>query len=137
MNIIRTICGSCDKIAELHPTQIITVPGPQADYVALDELLYACPTCLRIQLQPIDWRNVALLIAARVTAVPALSPNDYRPTHPEQPPPGSPLTPDDLLDLHQLLHTDHWLDELRAAVNTSTNQQHAHRQDSNESVHRS
>ena len=78
----------------------------------LDASFYAftCPTCTLTIRKPADERIVRLLLSGGVEPLPAGSPEPH-------PCPGAPrFTPDDLLDLHALLHRDDWFSQLLALV---------------------
>jgi hypothetical protein len=72
------------------------------------EVLFTCLTCRATGTLPLTVREVALLVAKGVTF---LSLSEPVVEHPECPPPGPPLTHDDLLDLHTALDGDRWPEE--------------------------
>lgn len=73
--IARTPCPACRTVS-LHPMQsVLELPGA---------LLFRCPSCAGVHCVPL------------AEAPP--------PRHPERAAPGPPLTVDDLIDLHLLLH---------------------------------
>lgn len=66
---------------------------------------------------PIDWSALVSLVTAGAALL-DLDLTDPRPTHPEAPVPGVPLTLDDLLELHETLADDSWLDRLAGTCPT-------------------
>jgi hypothetical protein len=73
------------------------------------EVLFTCLICRATGTVTLDVRGVAALLRAGVTH---LSLSEPRVEHPESPPPGPPLTHDDLLDLHAALGDDGWVETL-------------------------
>lgn len=117
MTTIRATCPSCGEV-DLTPEQIVLtviradeVPvGPESHYS------FTCPSCtVRIE-KPADERIAHLLTTGGVSVSVVDEATDHRPSHPETPPAGPALTYDDLLDLHELLTTEHWYDELLSAI---------------------
>jgi hypothetical protein len=74
--IARTPCPGCRTVSLLPLPAVLELPG---------SLLFRCPTCAGTQCVPL------------AEAPPP-------PVHPERAAPGPPLTLDDLIDLHELLH---------------------------------
>lgn len=113
MTIIRVTCPSCGQI-ELPSDQIelVSVPGRPIDRNNT-HYTFTCSVCDAIVRRPADRITATVLtsagVAMRAPRHPVLQ---GRAVHPENPPQGSPFTPDDLLDLHLLLHGDDWFNLL-------------------------
>ena len=117
MTTIRATCPSCGEV-DLTPEQIVLTVvraeeapvGPESHYA------FTCPSCtVRVE-KPADERIAHLLTTGGVSVSVVDDESDPRPSHPEVPPAGPALTYDDLLDLHELLASDHWYDELLSAI---------------------
>lgn len=100
MTTIKTNCPACGEV-DLTPADIElhTAAGsePGSFYA------FGCPECRLFVRKHADQRVVRLLVSAGVSRV--VPPATGRPD-------GPPLTYDDLLDLHDLLATDGWFDDL-------------------------
>lgn len=111
---IRTSCPHCDVRVWLQPREVKLALEPSAEEHA-GRYAFLCPACSRIPVQKADLRLVRQLRAWGAEVV--TGDRGHRPGtphgHPEIAADGPPLTLDDVLDLHQLLQTDGWLDELR------------------------
>lgn len=106
MTTIKATCPSCGEVA-LTPTEIelrVDEDNPAGSYYG-----FTCPHCDAGIRKPADDRVVRLLVSGGVPALPAAPVLTARFDHP-------PLTPDDLLDFHELLSQDNWFDLLRAQV---------------------
>lgn len=127
MTRIRTTCPRCGEV-ELRPDELeLHIVGWDHDDVRDGSTyLFDCPSCADEIVKPADARIAQLLTTGGVPVVcsalddgpsdlaPAIA--DTRPPHPEGIVDGPPLTPDDLLDLHELLQTDDWFDRLSEMV---------------------
>ena len=119
MTRIRTTCPRCGEV-ELRPDelQLHIVGWDEADVGEGSTYLFDCPRCADEVVKPADARIAQLLTTG---GVPVVCSADEEvpdgavelPPHPEHAPDGPPLTPDDLLDLHELLQTDEWFERLR------------------------
>lgn len=111
---IRTSCPHCAVRVWLRPREVKLALEPTADAHA-GRYAYLCPACSRIPVQKADRSLVRQLRAWGAEVV--TGDGDHRrgtPVgHPETAADGPPLTLDDLLDLHELLARDDWLDEIR------------------------
>lgn len=105
MTTIRATCPTCGEVG-LSPEEI----DLRVDPSGADPSFYAfhCPTCSSVVRKPADDRIVRLLASGGVEIRQLIHPSARRP--------GPALTPDDLIDFHALLRTDHWFDELEALV---------------------
>ncbi len=114
MTRIRASCPVCGEV-DLQPADVTLHLVRHGDEDVGDGSCYrfACPACLDVVTKPADERIAALLQTGGVE-VELLGPDAGREPHPELPPGGPALTPDDLLDLHQLLERDDWFERLVA-----------------------
>lgn len=111
MTTIKATCPGCGEVA-LTPTDIelrVDRDEQQASYYA-----FSCPRCTREVRKPADDRVVRLLLSGGVPAMPLEQPEPL--VKPSIAFDGPALTLDDLLDLHALLETDGWFDELSSLV---------------------
>ncbi|MEX0658343.1 MAG: hypothetical protein WD080_04355 [Egibacteraceae bacterium] len=100
MTTIKTNCPTCGEV-DLTPDDIELHPGPDAGQGSF--YAFGCPGCQGLVRKEADERVVRLLVSAGVSRVVAVAaPQSQDP----------PLTYDDLLDLHALLATDAWFDDL-------------------------
>lgn len=104
MTTINTHCPACGEVS-LTPDDIELRAEPPTDPEAF--YAFGCPRCHQHVRKPADEQIIRLLQSAGVAC---------RVRAPESAAPGPALTYDDLLDLHELLGTDDWFDELRASV---------------------
>lgn len=111
---IRTCCPHCAVSVWLQPREVKLALEPSADAHA-GRYAFLCPACSRIPVQRADGRLVKRLRAWGVEVVTGAHRHEPAtpPGHPEVAAEGPAFTPDDLLDLHELLATDDWFDELR------------------------
>lgn len=111
---IRTSCPHCAVRIWLQPREVKLALEPTADAHA-GRYAFLCPACSRIPVQPADGQLVRRLRAWGVEVVTGQHRHQpgTPPGHPEIVAGGPPLTRDDVLDLHELLQTDGWFEELR------------------------
>ena len=112
MTTIRATCPTCGEVG-LTPDEIelrVDERDSQASFYA-----FACPSCFGTVRKPADERVVRLLISGGVEVLePA----------PEGPPArrlferfeGPTITHDDILDIHALLETENWFDQVAQLV---------------------
>lgn len=114
---IRTSCPHCAVSIWLQPREVKLALEPSADAHA-GRYAFLCPACSRIPVQKADGPLVRRLRAWGVEVVTGQfrSQPGTPPGHPEIAADGPALTHDDVLDLHTLLQTDGWFDELRDLV---------------------
>jgi hypothetical protein len=118
---IRANCPTCGEV-DLSPGEVLLRIVRDATGEVGDGSCYRfeCPDCDETVRKPADERIAQLLTTGGV----AVEERDHDepdavleaqlPPHPEAPPPGPPLTHDDLLDLHLKLQTRDWFEELAA-----------------------
>lgn len=116
MTRIRASCPSCGEV-DLRPADLTLTIVRDADGQVADGSAYRfrCPACTHVVAKPADARIADLLRTGGVQAEERQQdhdPVDRRPPHPEAPPGGPRLTHDDLLDLHLLLTTNDWFEQL-------------------------
>lgn len=123
MTRIRATCPSCGEVELTASDLVLAVVGSATEVQEATTYRFECPDCEDLVVKPADSRISRLLTSGGVAVeytsathlddeLAALSAG----THPEHPRPGPLLTADDLLDLHLLLATDRWFDELRGSV---------------------
>lgn len=116
MTRIRASCPECGEI-DLLPEDVVlhVVRAPDGLVATGSNYRFSCPDCAGTVTKPADDRIAQLLTTGGVpieetAAEPALPP------HPEAPSHGPAFTRDDLLDLHLLLATDDWFEDLLTSV---------------------
>lgn len=125
MTRIRATCPTCGEVELTATDLVLSVVGSTAPAADSTTYRFECPDCESLVVKPADTRISRLLTSGGVEVeytsatrlddeLAALSSS----VHPEHPTPGPRLTTDDLLDLHELLATDHWFDELRGSMTT-------------------
>ena len=75
---------------------------------------WTCDGCADLTTARLDWPALLTLVTAGATVLDDAT-DEARPSHPEQPSAGAPLTRDDLLALHELLASDTWFDQVTTA----------------------
>ena len=105
---IRTTCGSCELTADIPAASVIlALPSPCGDPTVTPTFLHLCAGCLTCRSTSLPWRAAAYLLDAGATAIASPDMDRLRPLYPERPQPcNSPMTLDDLLDLHTALDND-------------------------------
>lgn len=128
MTRIKTTCPSCDEVELTAQELALTIVGVGLEQVEEgSNYCFVCPSCEELVTKPVDGR-VARMLADGGVSVCVVSPvaDTARVrsalaellllvNHPEAPPLTDPLTPDMLIDFHELLQTDDWFDALLAA----------------------
>lgn len=122
MTRIRASCPECGEV-DLTPPDVTLriVRAPDGLVGDGSSYRFCCPDCEQVVTKPADERIAQLLTSGGVPLEDLEASDDeaalfeaLKPTHPERPPAGSPLDLDDLLDLHLLLATEDWFDQLVA-----------------------
>lgn len=107
MTTIKATCPTCGEVSlTSEDVELRVFPdGAHEDFYAFD-----CPDCAQRVRKPADARVVRLLRTGGVEPTEAAD-------HPEQPPQDlPPITRDELLDIHELLQRDDWLDAAVGAL---------------------
>lgn len=115
MTRIRATCPTCGEV-DLQPDDIelhVVRPVDDPEGVAAgSSYTFFCAGCEDDVVKPADARIARLLTTGGVPIR-----VEYETVgHPENPPAGSPLTYDDLLDFHLLLQTEDWLPALTSTM---------------------
>ena len=97
MATIRASCGDCGDV-ELT-TADVQVRVCQED--SSGEYSFRCPTCRMTVVKPAESRTIDLLVASGVELSTWSLPAELA-----ERPGGDPITHDDILDFHEMLHTD-------------------------------
>ena len=111
MTRIRASCPACGEV-DLQPADVTLrlVRRHDGDVAEGSCYRFACPACLELVTKPADERIAQLLQTGGVEVETEAA--HKRPLHPEFPPDGAALTPDDLIDFHLLLERDDWFERL-------------------------
>lgn len=104
---MRTRCPGCGQQVELDTGRCALLGGPDGRPVAY---AFVCPDCDEPVVRRADRTAAALLEFGGASQAVAEAP--VVPRHPEEPAPGPPLTPDDLIDFHLLLQRRGWHERL-------------------------
>jgi predicted RNA-binding Zn-ribbon protein involved in translation (DUF1610 family) len=121
---IRASCPECGEV-DLTPPDVTLriVRSPDGLVGDGSNYRFSCPDCEQVVTKPADERIAQLLTTGGVpvedgepSADEAALFEALKPAHPERPPAGPPLDLDDLLDLHLLLGSDGWFDDLLAST---------------------
>ena len=111
MTTLSIECGHCGTTLEIPAgSALLDLDGGEAQADTAGTVSWICDTCEDIATHPVTWRMLLLLVT--VGAHLFDEDDDERPTHPEAPPAGPPLTADDLLDIHTLLDGPTWFAQL-------------------------
>jgi predicted RNA-binding Zn-ribbon protein involved in translation (DUF1610 family) len=112
MTTVRAQCPECGDV-RLQIHDLTVVVGDDADMPS--SYRFTCPSCDHLVTREATARIVDLLVGAGAAQ------EIFRwPAELTEPHLGPPITADDLLDLHVLLATDTWFDEVVALVRHST-----------------
>lgn len=105
---IRTTCGSCQLTADIPTVSVIlALPSPCGDPTVTATFLHICACCLTCCSTSLTWRAATYLLEAGATAIVTADMDRLRPLYPERRPScTSPMTLDDLLNLHAALDND-------------------------------
>jgi hypothetical protein len=119
MRTIRATCPLCTDEVDLRPGQITLHLVDQQSDASYHGSRYGfeCPTCEVFVVKPAGANAVELLLEGGVSlSTDTVAPWEKAKAHPENPPAGAPFTADDVLDLHLLLQSEHWFDDLVATL---------------------
>lgn len=121
---VRTICPRCGEI-DVDPERISLMTHRAATHpaAARSRYTFACPACHGPVDLPAPGETVRRLVLAGVDEQTVWCNLDemrsggcFRPPHPEFPPAGPPLGPDDVLTFHELLEQNGWFEQLSAGA---------------------
>lgn len=112
--MITDTCDGCANLVTPSERHAL-VAWPATTSIEQPELLYACQQCGYVNRRKLELRRAVALAETGINVIPAVTlvpqppdeVNDPARTHPQ------PLSPDDLLDLHQLLAMPQWQAELK------------------------
>jgi hypothetical protein len=135
MTIIAIQCPACRATDDVPaPALFVDVDAATGDEEAGATVTWVCGSCDELVSVPVAWAPLVAVVSAGASLIEAgrttettgttetthgsnsSDAEDVRPAHPESPTGGARLTPDDLLDFHQGLDGDHWLDDLCASA---------------------
>lgn len=103
MTTIKATCPICGEV-DLTAGDILLRIGSVTGFNTYG---FSCPTCGDFVQKPADDRVVRLLLSGGVVPVPL-----YIPAEALEPRDGPPITHDDLLEFHELLKGDAWIELL-------------------------
>jgi predicted RNA-binding Zn-ribbon protein involved in translation (DUF1610 family) len=107
---IKATCPDCGEV-DLTANDILLRIGASK---AVNTYAFSCPDCSEFIQKSADDRVVRLLLSGGVVPVPVHVPAEALEIHD-----GPSITHDDLIDFHQLLKTDDWLDQVVGPRNLS------------------
>lgn len=105
MTTIKATCPGCGEV-DLTADDIVLRIGASK---TVNTYGFSCPDCREFVTKQADDRVIRLLLSGGVVPVPVHVPAEALEVHA-----GPPLTHDDLLDFHQQLAQDGWLEEAAA-----------------------
>lgn len=124
MTIIQIRCPQCGTENSVPAGALLaTVSAEDLDPDYAGTVAWICAGCDHVVSAPVAWHAFHTLFTAGVAMLE--QDGDFTqvtdlPPHPEQPPAGQAFTPDDLLELHELLAGDTWFSALAATSNTES-----------------
>lgn len=114
MRQIRAVCPLCTDEVDLRPAAITLHVSSDASG-GPHRYGFECPHCEVFVVKPAGSTAIRLLLEGGVElSTTDVAPWERAPSgHPEDPPGGAPFTPDDVLQLHELLASDDWFAQLQ------------------------
>ena len=113
MTTLGIECGHCATTVDIPVgSALLDLDSGDTQADVAGTVSWICDTCEDVATQPVTWRTLLLLVTVGAHL---FDEDDERPTHPEAPPVGPPLTVDDLLDIHTLLDDPVWFAQLEPA----------------------
>ena len=103
MTTIEATCPRCGEVDLTAGDILLRIGATQA----VNTYGFTCPHCSKFVEKAADDRIVRLLLSGGVMPVPV-----HVPAEALEPRQGPPINHDDLLDFHEMLERDDWLDEL-------------------------
>jgi hypothetical protein len=132
INVTCAQCGTANSVPA--GAMLATVDTEGLDYCLAGSVCFICCGCVDVVTEPVAWQPFLTLLTAGVPLVEddttddvhvfgacgatGVSPFVVRSPHPEHPVAGPAFTPDDELDMHELLSADMWFTELVATDTT-------------------
>jgi hypothetical protein len=119
MTAIQLRCLQCGTEDEVRSDAMLaSVDAGELDVHLAGVVTWICLHCQQITTAELAWQPFITLVAWGVPLLEETTDDelpDDRPPHPERPISRRAFTPDDLLELHELLATDTWFSALSAA----------------------
>jgi hypothetical protein len=103
MTTIKATCPRCGEVDLTADAILLRIGATQA----VNTYGFTCPGCSQFVEKPADDRIVRLLLSGGVVPVPVHVPAEALEVRQ-----GPPINHDDLLDFHEMLERDDWLDDL-------------------------
>jgi hypothetical protein len=124
MTTIRLRCFQCcTEDVVRADAMLASVEAGELEAHFAGVVTWICTHCEQVTTAELTWQPFITLVAS---GVPLLEegeddePPDALPPHPERPINLRPFTPDDVLELHELLATDTWFDVLSTVSGASS-----------------
>jgi hypothetical protein len=112
---IQGNCSTCRVELELEVADLLLLVPEDAAPSGAPRLVHGCSACGATSVRTLEWRMTNILKAHGVASLPDLELEPTAEPHPENPPAGPGLTADEAIDLHELLQTADWFDQLVAS----------------------
>ena len=114
-------CGTENSVPAGALLAAVSADEPDPDYAGT--VAWICAGCDHAVSATVAWHAFLTLVTAGVAMLEQdgdVAEVTDLPPHPEQPPAGQAFTPDDLLELHELLARDTWFSALEATSQTAS-----------------
>lgn len=117
MTLVTAKCAHCQKTDSVRANaMLVEVSAAEQPYEPIGGWVrWICSTCSDVVGRGLDWHELTLLLAAGAQLI-SEDAAEEPPPHPEDPPTGAPFTLDDLLELHERLAAEHWVEQLTTGV---------------------
>jgi hypothetical protein len=113
MTLVTAKCAHCQKTDSVPSNAMLVEVS--ADEQPIERIggrvCWICSTCTDVVGRELDWHELAVLLAAGAQLIHE-DISEVLPPHPEAPPTGAPFTLDDLLELHERLALEQWVEQL-------------------------
>lgn len=120
MTEISIDCPRCGTSAAVPDAALlVTIAGDDAAPELAGHVAWLCATCADLVTVPIGWAALLTLVTAGAALLDEEGGGESLPPHPERPVAGPAFTPDDLLELHELLASDAWFEAITTAGPTT------------------
>lgn len=123
MTIVHIECPQCGTDNSVPAGALLaTVSAEDLDPDHAGTVAWICAGCDHVVSVPVALQHLITLVAGGVEMLEQDDSAEVAdlPPHPEQPPAGHAFTPDDLLELHELLAGDSWFSALAATSSTAS-----------------